>query len=86
MAASTGKLASKAASAQKRAARQAEAAAKVLHSLASSLNSLHDSNRAIRKPAVTPRNWWKVQAGRFRDDPTFAEFVSQVRAARKREG
>jgi len=32
---------------------------------------------------ATPRNWWKLQAGRFKNDPTFAEFVGQVQIARK---
>jgi hypothetical protein len=39
-----------------------------------------------KRVAPTPRNWWQVQSGRFRDDSTFADFVAQVRAARKREG
>jgi hypothetical protein len=34
---------------------------------------------------VTPRNWWRLQAGRFKDDPTFSEFVALVRAARSQE-
>jgi hypothetical protein len=34
---------------------------------------------------VTPRNWWRLQAGRFKDDPTFDQFVAQVQAARKHE-
>jgi len=37
--------------------------------------------RAAQK--ITPRNWWRLQAGRFKDDPTFADFVAQVQAARK---
>jgi hypothetical protein len=42
---------------------------------------------AIRKPAAaTPRNWWRLQAGRFKNDPTFPEFVAQVQAARRHEG
>jgi hypothetical protein len=34
----------------------------------------------------TPPNWWRVQAGRFKNDPTFADFVAQVQAIRKVEG
>jgi hypothetical protein len=72
--------------AQKRAAQKAEEAAEVLHSFAATLNSLGALPHRHRKTAATPRNWWRTQAGRFRNDPTFAEFVAQVQAARKREG
>ena len=85
MAATTRKPGAIRASAQKLAARKAEEAAKVLHSFAATLNSLDESSRAAT-PTPTRRNWWKLQAGRFRDDPTFADFVAQVQAARKLEG
>ena len=74
------------ASAQKLAALKAEEAANVLHSLATTLNTLEQSSRANQRPIATSRNWWKLQSGAFRDDPTFPEFVAQVQAARKREG
>jgi hypothetical protein len=73
-------------SAQKRAAAKAEEAAKILHTFATTLNSLNEVKRASHTPTVTSRNWWKIQGGRFREDPTFNEFVAQVQAARKREG
>ena len=69
-----------------RAAKKAEEAAKVLRSFADSLIQLDVVKAANGKPSPTPRNWWKLQSGRFKDDPTFAEFVKEVRAARKREG
>lgn len=84
MAASTRKPPASRATAQKLAARRAEEAARVLHSLAATLNSLDESTRAVHTATPTPRNWWKVQAGRFGDDPTFADFVAEVKAARKR--
>lgn len=74
------------AKAQKLAAEKAEEAAKLLHSFAASLNSLDELTPPARQPSPTPRNWWKSQAGRFKDDPTFAEFVANVQAARKQEG
>ena len=64
-----------------RAARQAEAVAKLLYSFAASLKSLND----LTPTAPTPRDWWRTQAGRFKDDPSFPDFVAKVRAARKRE-
>jgi hypothetical protein len=86
MAAITRKSPAKRASAQKLAARKAEQAAKVLQSFAATLNSLDEPKPTSRRPTLTPRNWWKTQPGRFREDPTFPEFVAQVQAARKREG
>jgi hypothetical protein len=74
------------ASAQKRAAEKAEEVAAVLHSFAATLNSLDAVAPASRAPLPTPRNWWRLQAGRFKDDPTFSDFVAQVQAARKHEG
>ena len=73
-------------SAQKLAALKAEEAANVLHSLAATLNTLEQSDREGRSAIPTTRNWWRVQSGAFRDDPTFPEFVAQVQAARRREG
>jgi hypothetical protein len=70
--------------AQQRTARKAEEAAKVLHSFATALNSLSSTEPKSNRP--TPRNWWKVQAGRFKDDPTFSDFVAQIQSARKLEG
>ena len=72
--------------ARKLAAEKAEEVARVLHSFAGSLKALDASSPETRKSAVTPRNWWRVQAGRFKDDPTFSEFVAQVQAARRAEG
>jgi crotonobetainyl-CoA:carnitine CoA-transferase CaiB-like acyl-CoA transferase len=86
MAAITRKSPANRASAQKLAARKAEQVAKVLQSFAATLNSLDEPKQASRRPTLTARNWWKAQAGRFRDDPTFPEFVAQVQAARRREG
>ncbi len=86
MATSTRKSSILRSSAQKRAARKAEEAAKVLHSFAQSLNSLDALTPASGKTAVTKRNWWRAQAGRFKDDSSFPEFVAQVQAARKKEG
>jgi ketosteroid isomerase-like protein len=84
MATSTRKPVTRRASAEKRAARNAEEAAKILHSFADSLLMLNALKQPVRaKP--TPRNWWRLQAGRFKDDPTFPHFVAKVQAARKRE-
>jgi hypothetical protein len=74
------------ATAQKRAADKAEEVAKALHSFAATLNSLDATNPATGRPVPTPRNWWRLQAGRFKGDATFPEFVAQVQAARRREG
>ena len=74
------------ATAQKRAAEKAQEAADVLHSLASSLALLDSVTPVEGKPKPTPRNWWKLQAGRFKNDSTFSDFVAQVQASRKREG
>jgi hypothetical protein len=75
-------------SAQKLVAEKAEEVASVLHSFAATLISLDQSAPPGGRsaPAPTPRNWWKVQAGRFKNDPTFAEFIAQVQAARRHEG
>ena len=70
---------------QKRAAQKAEEVAKVLQSFAATLNSLEASTPDSRTPAPMPGNWWRLQAGRFKDDPTFPDFVAQVQAARKHE-
>jgi hypothetical protein len=86
MAVSLRKKSSKRASAQKRAAQKAEEVAKLLHSFAVTLMSLEAGTSASRTPTPTPRNWWRLQAGRFKDDPTFPDFVAQVQAARKHEG
>jgi len=72
------------ATAQERAAEKAEEVAKLLHSFAAALNNLDVSGSKSTLP--TPRNWWKLQAGRFKNDPTFADFVAQVQASRKQEG
>jgi hypothetical protein len=72
------------ATAQKRAAQKAEEVANVLHSFATALSNLDDSAPKSLKP--TPRNWWKLQAGRFKNDTSFSEFVAQVQAARRQEG
>jgi len=82
---STKKLSNRRATAQKRAAAKAEEAAKVLHSLAVTLLSLDAFTPPGRMAPPTPRNWWRLQAGRFKDDPTFPDFVAQVQAARKCE-
>jgi len=84
MAASTRKRSARRASPEKRAAKQAEELAKTLHSFAAALQSLASLGQP-ENPKPTPRNWWRLQAGRFKDDPTFAEFVAQVQAARKQE-
>jgi hypothetical protein len=86
MATSTRKPPGNRASAQKLAALKAEEVAKVLHSFATTLKSLDELKPAKRTPVPTPHNWWRVQAGRFKNDPTFSDFVAQVQAARKREG
>jgi beta-phosphoglucomutase-like phosphatase (HAD superfamily) len=86
MATSTRKSSTDRSSAQKRAAEKAEEAAEVLHSFAATLNSLDALTPASRHRTPTPRNWWHLQAGRFKDDPTFPDFVTQVQAARRREG
>jgi hypothetical protein len=83
MATSTRKPSASRATAGKRAAKQAEALAENLRSFAASLLSLEDATPATK---VTPRNWWRVQAGRFKDDPTFPDFVARVQAARRQEG
>jgi hypothetical protein len=86
MATSTRKPSNRRPTAQKRAADKAEEVAKVLHSFAATLNSLDALNPPTRKALPNPRNWWRLQAGRFKDDPTFPDFVAQVQATRKREG
>jgi hypothetical protein len=86
MATVTRKSSRKRPTAEKRAAQKAEEAAKVLHSFAASLNSLDQLKPAIRKPVPTSRNWWRLQSGRFKNDPTFPDFVAQVQAARRHEG
>jgi hypothetical protein len=86
MATVTRKASPSVATARKRAAARAEEAAKALHSLATTLTSLDALTHASRTPTVTPRNWWRLHAGRFRHDPTFYDFVGEVQAARKREG
>jgi len=85
MGTSTRKPSKRPASAQARAAEKAEALAHLLQSFADSLLSLDVLPKASNR-APTPRNWWRVQAGRFRDDPTFSDFVAGVQAARKHEG
>jgi hypothetical protein len=70
--------------AQKRAAKKAEEVARLLHSFATALNNLDVSPSKSQSP--TPRNWWKLQAGRFSNDSSFDEFVAQVQAARRQEG
>ncbi|HSU67869.1 MAG TPA: hypothetical protein VLJ39_13415 [Tepidisphaeraceae bacterium] len=86
MATTARKSAQKQQSAQKLAARKAEEAAAALHSFAATLAPLDIPQKAGRTPTPSPRNWWRVQAGRFKDDPTFADFVAEVQAARKHEG
>lgn len=86
MAASARKSPTTPASAQKRAAEKAEEVAGVLHSFAATLISLDAVAPTHRTSTPTPRNWWHLQAGRFKGDPTFADFVARVQAARKREG
>jgi hypothetical protein len=73
------------AAAQRLAAKRAEEAAKVLHSLAETLAALNPAAPPTRQTKITPRNWWRLQAGHFADDPSFPEFVQQIQAARKRE-
>jgi hypothetical protein len=72
-------------SAQKRAAELAEEAAKALRSFADSLKLLETAASNGGKQTPTPRNWWRVQAARFENDPTFGEFVARVQAARRQE-
>jgi hypothetical protein len=80
---STRKRSARQATAQKRAAEKAEQVAKHLHSFAATLLAL-DAFASPRRPSTpTPRNWWRLQSGRFKDDPTFADFVADVQAARK---
>lgn len=70
------------AAARKRAGQEVEDLIKALQSFRAVLTEqLKDA-----APSPTPRNWWQLQAGRFKDDPTFPEFVAQVQAARKRDG
>ena len=85
MPASTRKSSPRFIAARKRAAKKAEQLGKLLQSFAADLNSLDESTKPA-SPAPTPRNWWRLQAGRFKDDPTFPDFVAQVQAARRREG
>jgi hypothetical protein len=85
MATTLKKSPSRRASAQKRAAREAEQVAKVLHSFAATLIALEEVAAARAKPAPTPRNWWRLQAGRFKDDSSFPRFAAQVQAARKED-
>ena len=85
MATSTRKPSPSHATAQKRAAEKAEEVAELLHSFAATLFSLDALTTASRKPPTTPRNWWRLQAGRFKKDPTFSDFVAQIQAARKQE-
>lgn len=82
---SAGKSSLRFKAARQRAARKAEQVGKLLQSFAADLNSLDESTPAHR-PVPTPRNWWHLQAGRFKDDSAFFDFVAQVQAARKREG
>jgi len=86
MATSTRKSSTSHATAQKRAAEKAEEAAKVLHSFAATLTSLDAMTPVSRARTPNPRNWWRLQAGRFKADPTFSEFVAKVQEARKHEG
>jgi hypothetical protein len=88
MATATRKSSTSRTSAQKRVAKEAEQVAKHLHSFAASLNSIDASfiHGHGANPKPTPRNWWKLQAGRFKNDSTFADFVAEVQAARKQEG
>ena len=69
---------------EKLVAERAEEVATVLKSFAASLKTLNAANPTSAKPAQ--EKWWRTQAGRFEDDPTFADFVADVQAARKREG
>jgi hypothetical protein len=86
MATSTRKSSGQRATAQKRAAEKAEEVAKLLHSFAQSLKSPEVSTSDGGQPRATARNWWRAQAGRFKDDPTFGEFVARAQAARRQEG
>jgi hypothetical protein len=86
MATSTRKPPTKRSTPQKQAAEKAEEVAKALHSFAATLSLLDATKPAGRKAVATPRNWWRLQAGRFKDDPTFPDFVAQVQAARRNEG
>jgi hypothetical protein len=83
MAVSAKKTPANRAAAQKLAARRAEELAKALHSFAGTLSALDTQDYAGRNP--TPRNWWRLQAGRFKSDPSFPEFVAEVQASRRRE-
>lgn len=65
------------------AAQRAAELADVLQAFAETLRSLDASMTPGRKPGI--RNWWRTQAGRFKDHPTFSEFVRQVQDARKRD-
>jgi hypothetical protein len=84
MAVTTRKSSSKQLTPQRRAAEKAEQVAKLLHSFAADLNGL--DTRTNKRIEPTPRNWWNLQSGRFKTDPTFADFVAQIQAARKQEG
>lgn len=66
------------------AADRAAELAELLRSFAESLRSLDVSAKQAGERDVTPRNWWRLQAGRFADDPTFEDFVREVQAARSR--
>jgi hypothetical protein len=71
---------------QQRAARKAEEVAKLLHAFAATLTSLDATTARLDPTKPNPRSWWREQAGRFKDDPSFAAFVAKVQAARKSEG
>ena len=43
-----------------------------------------DVVRAPRFLTVT-RNWQRLQAGKFKSDPTFPEFVAQVQTAKRQK-
>lgn len=86
MATSTRKSSSRRPTAQQRAADKAEEVADVLRDFAASLQSLDALKPTAREALPTPRNWWRLQAGRFKKDPTFPDFVAQVQAARRHEG
>ena len=45
---------------------------------------MRDASQSGANPE--PRNWWRLQAGRFKDDLTFSDFVAKVQEARKHEG
>jgi hypothetical protein len=67
---------------QRLAAKRAAELAEVLQAFAESLRTL-DASVKLTSAQPTPRNWWRLQAGRFKEDPTFAGFVRQVQACRK---